>query len=325
MYVESSDSSFDDSYLQDKETFNVSWYYNFDEEFRKESEEIRKYITHNMIGAFCKNEILKLKKSITKKYDLIKTVLIAFQNGTPLSSINIEDEEKSDIKIEHWFNVTETMDYLRSKGFLPQLNDENDNEKDCKICLNNKTVLDKALIKINRDLMQFGIRHLLKSNNISDHQRFTNSGPPSLAPFTKPTKFTTVDLSLDDDEETDINARKSMKDSKKSSQHVGISVFKKPDKLFAELESDENDDTINYSRPKFSSTFAEYESEKKTSSGPTSSSSLKTITSSDIQPVNSLKERQQSRPLMHDVESICRRYDAGRKQREQQIQEEREA
>lgn len=115
---------------------------------------------------------------------------------------------------------------------------------------------------------------------------------------------------------------KSVKESK-NAQHVGKSVFKKPETSFVELSDDEND-IINYRKPSFSSTPACFDTKQKTSSGPASSSSLKTITSSDIKPVNSLKERQESRPYMHDVDSICRRYNDDRKQRELKIQEERE-
>ena len=129
-------------------------------------------------------------------------------------------------------------------------------------------------------------------------------------------------MSLDDDEEHVVAAMKSIRESK-NAQHAGKSVFKKPDTSFAELSDDDNE-AINCRRPEFSSTMTDFETMKKTSSGPTSGSSLKTITSSDIKPVNSLKERQLSRPFMHDVESICRKYNSSRKQRELQIQEEHE-
>ncbi|CAO1410692.1 unnamed protein product, partial [Diamesa hyperborea] len=149
----------------------------------------------------------------------------------------------------------------------------------------------------------------------TDQQRFSNSGPPSLAPFTKPSTFTSVDLSSDDDEKN-VVAMKSVKESK-NAQHVGKSVFKKPETSFVEL-SDEENDIINGRRPEFTSTPAWVDTKK------SSNSSLKTITPSDIKPVNSLKERQESRPNMHDVDSICRRYNDDRKQRELKIQEERE-
>lgn len=109
---------------------------------------------------------------------------------------------------------------------------------------------------------------------------------------------------------------KSVKESK-NAQHVGKSVFKKPETSFVEL-SDEENDIINGRRPEFTSTPAWIDTKK------SSNSSLKTITPSDIKPVNSLKERQESRPNMHDVDSICRRYNDDRKQRELKIQEERE-
>ena len=125
-----------------------------------------------------------------------------------------------------------------------------------------------------------------------------------------------------DDDEKNVVAIKSVKESK-NTQHIGKSVFKKPETSFVEL-SDEENDIINGRRPEFTSTPACFDTKQKKSSGTASNSSVKTITSSDIKPVNSLKERQESRSNMHDVESICRRYNDDRKQRELKIQEERE-
>lgn len=134
-------------FQQDTESFIETWYdIEDEEEDTKESEETKKDINQDEHIRLCFNEIQNLKK-------------------TPLSSVNIEDEEKSEVKIEHWYNVARKIDYTRSKGFLPQSNDENENEKDVKICFNNKTVLGIALSKILGDLFKLGIRQLLKSKN----------------------------------------------------------------------------------------------------------------------------------------------------------------
>lgn len=143
-----------------------------------------------------------------------------------------------------------------------------------------------------------------------------------MTPFTKPLTFATVDLSKDDDEETVAVAMKSIKESKNS--YYGRNrdlVFKIPDTSFVDLFDDENE-TVNLRKSILSSTLA---SERvKNISESMSSSSLKTITSSDIQPVNSLKDRQSTRSNLHDIESICKRYTDRRQQRDSLIREERE-
>ncbi|CAO1391806.1 unnamed protein product [Diamesa serratosioi] len=180
----------------------------------------------------------------------------------------------------------------------------------------------KMKVRNEYDLL---LKQLVPDHGLSsaDHKRFPNSGPPSLAPFTKPSTFATVDLSLDDDEETVAVAMKSIKESK-NAQYGRKSdfVFKRPDTSFVELSDDENE-TINFRKNSvFSSTLADTDRIRKSSSDSKSSSSLKTITSSDIQPVNSLKERQLSRPFLHDIGSICRRYNDSRKHRESLIKDE---